>query len=175
MALHCSFTFNRAHPRKKIKPINSRIRIDSCFLPQPSLFKIYVCKGNLTNTPHFPGWQGSNGTLFGTQNNQTKYPNSGVNATSFSGISIRRGDLGCLYTQKFRQALTPSPTLDWNMFLYQRLFFMMNFNLNNNICEIQSWKKLHAVRVDIFSRIEDIFVQKSRTYIAILDLCIDFA
>jgi hypothetical protein len=37
----------------------------------------------------------------------------------------------------------------------------------------QSWKKLHAahaVRVDIFSQIEDILVQKSRTYVAIADL-----
>jgi hypothetical protein len=42
---------------------------------------------------------------------------------------------------------------------------------------LQSWKKLHAahaVRADIFFRIEDILVQKSRTYIAIADFCGDF-
>jgi hypothetical protein len=41
----------------------------------------------------------------------------------------------------------------------------------------QSWKKLHAahaVRADIFFRIEDILVQKSRTCVAIADLCGDF-
>ena len=41
----------------------------------------------------------------------------------------------------------------------------------------QSWKKLHAahaVRADIFVSIEDILVQKSRTYVMIADLCIDF-
>jgi hypothetical protein len=41
----------------------------------------------------------------------------------------------------------------------------------------QSWKKLHAahaVRADIYFRIEDILVQKSRTYVAIEDLCGDF-
>jgi hypothetical protein len=41
----------------------------------------------------------------------------------------------------------------------------------------QSWKKLHAahtVRADIFLRIEDILVQKSRKYVAIADLCGDF-
>ena len=35
----------------------------------------------------------------------------------------------------------------------------------------KSWKKLHTVhvaRVNIFSRIEDIFVHKSRKYVAIL-------
>jgi hypothetical protein len=41
----------------------------------------------------------------------------------------------------------------------------------------QSWKKLHAahtVRADIYFRIEDILVQKSRTYFAVADLCGDF-
>jgi hypothetical protein len=38
----------------------------------------------------------------------------------------------------------------------------------------QSWKKLHAVRADICFRIEDILVQKSRTYVAIADLCDDY-
>jgi hypothetical protein len=38
----------------------------------------------------------------------------------------------------------------------------------------ESWKKLraaHGVRADISFRIEDILVQKSRTYVAIEDLC----
>ena len=42
---------------------------------------------------------------------------------------------------------------------------------------LQSWKKLHAahaVRADIFSEIEDILVEKSRTYVAIEDLSGDF-
>jgi hypothetical protein len=42
---------------------------------------------------------------------------------------------------------------------------------------LQSWKKLHAahtVRADIFFRIEDILVQKSRTYASIADLYGDF-
>jgi hypothetical protein len=41
----------------------------------------------------------------------------------------------------------------------------------------QSWKKMHAahaVRADIFFRIEDILVQKSRTCVAIAVLCGDF-
>ena len=41
----------------------------------------------------------------------------------------------------------------------------------------QSWKKLHAahaVRVDIFFRIEETLIQKSRTYVAIADFCGDF-
>jgi hypothetical protein len=41
----------------------------------------------------------------------------------------------------------------------------------------QSWIKLHAahaVRADICDRIEDILVQKSRTYVAIADVCGDF-
>ena len=42
--------------------------------------------------------------------------------------------------------------------------------------EGQSWKKLHAahaVRADIFVRIEDILVQKSRTYVKIANMCAD--
>ena len=55
-----------------------------------------------------------------------------------------------------------------------RLKFVKTVQNINNLTWIQSWKKLqtvHAARVDIFSRIEDILVQKSRTYVLILDLC----
>ena len=55
--------------------------------------------------------------------------------------------------------------------------------MNTSLCKFslsvtqQSWKRLHAahaVRADISFRIEDILVQKSRTYVAIADLCGDF-
>jgi hypothetical protein len=41
----------------------------------------------------------------------------------------------------------------------------------------ESWKKLHVAhkaRADIYIQIEDILVQKSRTFVAIADLCCDF-
>ena len=62
---------------------------------------------------------------------------------------------------------SPSPFLR----IHSIIFLLLEVRLR------QSWKKLHAahaLRADIFDRIEDILVQRSHTYVAIADLWGDF-